>query len=353
MLVAMLRSVAVIVLPGATPFELGVVSEIFRADRADAGAPTFELRVCTPVPGVVRGSGGFDLVVPLGLEAAADADLVVVPPYRASAEPGGLDLHATRVPTEVLDVVRAAHARGAWVLSVCSGAFVLGRAGLLDGRRCTAHWIDTDELVAQFPLAQVDRDVLYVDDDRVITSAGTASGIDACLHLVRREFGAAAAGVIARRMIVAPHRDGGQAQYVDTPLPCEPDALGGLLAWMGEHLDAELTVAQLAERAMLSPRTFARRFRAETGTTPAAWLIRMRVARAQELLERTDVPIDEVARLSGFGSPAGLRHHFSRVLRTSPQVYRRTFCSLHLNEVPNGGLDVVSGAATGAVAISG
>jgi transcriptional regulator GlxA family with amidase domain len=311
----MLRSVAAVVLPGVAPFELGVVCEIFGIDRRDTGGPAFDFTVCAETPGTVRTKVGMDIVVHADLTAARTADLVVVPAYGADAE----------VHEAVLGVLRDAHARGAWLLSVCSGAFALARAGLLDGRRCTTHWMYTAELAEQYPAAVVDADVLYVEDDRVVTSAGTAAGIDAGLHLVRRELGAAAAAAIARRMVVPPHRDGGQAQFIEQPLP-EPDGeLAHVLAWVLENLDREITVPALARRAQMSERTFARRFRAETGTTPAGWTTRQRLLRAQELLERTDAPVEEVARRSGFGNAAALRHHFARALGTSPQGYRRTF----------------------------
>ncbi|MDM8083828.1 helix-turn-helix domain-containing protein [Cellulomonas cellasea] len=311
----MLRTVTAIVLPGVAPFELGVVCEVFGIDRSDTGGPCFDLTVCGIEPGVVPTKIGMSIVVEHGLEAAAHADLVVMPAYDAASTP----------PPQVLDALREAHARGAWVLSVCSGAFALGAAGLLDGKRCTTHWMYTEELAHRHPTAMVDPAVLYVEDDRVITSAGTAAGIDACLHLVRRELGAAAAAAVARRMVVAPHRDGGQAQYVETPLPPDADTLAPLLAWMQERLDADLSVPVLASHALMSERTFARRFRAETGATPAAWVTRQRVARAQELLERTDASVEEVARRSGLGTAAVLRHHFARLLGTSPVAYRRTF----------------------------
>jgi transcriptional regulator GlxA family with amidase domain len=313
----MLQTVAAVVMPDVAPFELGVVCEVFGIDRTDTGGPAFDFTVCTETPGPVTTKLGFDLVVPRGLEAAADADLVVVPAY-------GMRLQASPA---VLDVLRAAHARGAWVLSVCSGSFALGQAGLLDGRRCTTHWMYTERLAAEHPTAVVDPAVLYVEDRGVVTSAGTAAGIDACLHLVRRELGAAAASAIARRMVVPPHRDGGQAQYIDTPLPVEADTLEPLLEWMVEHVDEDLSVPDLAARALMSERTFARRFRAETGTTPGAWLIRQRLLRAQELLERTDAGVEEIARRCGFGTAAALRHHFTRTLGTSPLAYRRTFAS--------------------------
>ncbi len=313
----MLRTVAAIAMPDVAPFELGVVCEVFGIDRTSTGGPSFRFTVCTEVPGPVTTRMGFDLVVHEGLDAAADADLVVVPAYGAGGP----------VPDAVLTVLRDAEARGAWVLSVCSGSFALGQAGLLDGRRCTTHWMYTDALAQQFPAAVVDPAVLYVEDRGVVTSAGTAAGIDACLHLVRRELGAAAAAAIARRMVVPPHRDGGQAQYIDTPLPVEADTLEPLLEWMVEHVDSELSVPDLAARALMSERTFARRFRAETGTTPAAWLTRQRVLRAQELLERTDLPVEDVARQCGFGTAAVLRHHFTRTLGTTPLAYRRTFAA--------------------------
>ena len=311
----MLRSVAAIALPGVAPFELGTVCEVFGIDRSDTGGPTFTFTVCTEVPGTLHTKMGFDVVVHHGLEATLDADLVVVPAYGADAE----------VPEAVLDALRAARARGAWVLSVCSGAYALGRAGLLDGRHCTTHWMYTEDLAAKFPTAVVDPSVLYVEDRGVVTSAGTAAGIDACLHLVRRELGAAAAAAIARRMVVPPHRDGGQAQFIETPLPTEADTLAPLLGWMIAHLDGELSIPELAGRALMSERTFARRFRAEMGTTPAAWVTRQRLLRAQELLERTEIGVEEVARRCGFATSAVLRHHFARTLGTSPLAYRRAF----------------------------
>ena len=296
----MLRSVAAIVLPGAALFELGVVCEVFGIDRRDTGGPAFEFTVCTPDPGPIPTRAGFDLAVQAGLEAAARADLVVVLPSEGVA---------TVVPEPVPGALRAAGARGAWVLSLCTGAFVLARAGLLDGRRCTTHWMHSERLAAEFPAAIVDPSVLYVEDRGVVTSAGTAAGIDACLHLVRRELGAAAAAAIARRMVVPPHRDGGQSQFIATPLPQEADTLAPLLAWMIENLADELSVPDLAARAVMSERTFARRFRAEMGTTPAAWVTRQRLLRAQELLERTEVGVEEVASRSGFATSAILRHH--------------------------------------------
>jgi len=314
----MLKSVALITVPHFSIFEFGTAFEVFGIDRSDrgTGVPQFDFRVCTPVPGDVPLKSGLTMNVSLGLEAAADADLVIMTPYGREDD----------VPEEVLDALRSAHERGAWVMSICSGAFALARAGLLDGRRCTTHWHYSGELAAQFPKALVDENVLYVQDDRIITSAGTAAGIDACLHLVRVEFGAAVAAAIARDMVVPPHRDGGQAQFIDRPMPeCGSQPMEELLRWMVKNLDDEHPVQELAARVHMSPRTFARRFRAETGATPAAWLNSQRVLRAQELLESTELNIDEVARQSGFGHPVLLRHHFAKVLDTSPQSYRRAF----------------------------
>ncbi|RNL56969.1 helix-turn-helix domain-containing protein [Arthrobacter oryzae] len=316
----MLSSVAVIVLPPLAAFEFGLAAEVFGIDRSarEPGLPRFDFRVCTVVPGPVTLKGGVSLLVDRGLEATADADLVIMAPSG--------DNDGQVIPEPVLDALRAAHARGAWVMSICSGAFALARAGLLDGRRCTTHWHFSGLLAEQYPQALVDENVLYVQDGRVITSAGTAAGIDACLHLVRVEFGAKVAAAIARDMVVPPHRDGGQAQYIDRPIPaCGSEPMERLLEWMVRHLQEEHSVNELAARVHMSPRTFARRFRAETGATPAAWLNSQRVLRAQELLETTDFSIDEVARAAGFGHSVLLRRHFIKALDTSPQGYRRAF----------------------------
>jgi transcriptional regulator GlxA family with amidase domain len=312
----MLRDVVALALPGVAPFELGVVCEVFGIDRSGDGLPAFAFDVVTPEPGRVPTSQGFDLVVDVGLARAATADLVCVP---AAALDRAVD-------PAVLSLLRRTVDRGARVLSVCSGAFVLAEAGVLDGRRCTTHWYHLAEFEARYPHLDAVCDVLYVQDGPVVTSAGTASGIDACLQIIREECGAAAANGIARRMVVPPHRDGGQAQYIDNPVPeVDADTLAPLLGWMQEHLDETVSVTDLARRAHLSPRTFARRFRAETGTTPHHWLTQQRLHYAEQLLEQTNEPVERVAARVGFGSATVLRHHFVRRRGTSPQSYRRAF----------------------------
>ena len=312
-----LSTVAVVLPPRPALFELGVVQEVFGVDRTDDGVPPMELRTCSQHPGRPHPlDNGLTLTTEHGLDAAEDADLVVAPAFDGAEPPS----------PELLDVFRRAHARGAVVLSVCSGAFLLAEAGLLDGRRCTTHWRYAADLAARFPRATVDPDVLFVEDDRVITSAGTAAGIDACLHHVRRELGAAVATRIARRMVVPPQRDGGQRQFIDLPVPsCSASSLGALLAWMREHLAEEQPVAELARRAAMSERTFARRFSAETGTTPGRWLLLQRLHHARTLLESSDLGVEAVASRAGFGSAALLRHHFGAHLGVSPAEYRRTF----------------------------
>ncbi len=312
----MIRKVAVLVMDGVAVFELGVACEVFGSDRADDGFPAYEFLLCSPGGAPVRSASGFTITPHADLGPIAGADLVIVPPHD-SVSP----------PPEVFDALRAADARGARLLSICTGAFLLGEAGLLDGRHCTTHWRHTERLAAQFPAALVDPAVLYVSDGNLLTSAGTASGIDACLHLVREVHGSAIATKLARRMVVPPHRDGGQSQFVDTPMPC-PDGGGSLeplLAWLVANLDRPLTVDDLATRVHMAPRTFARRFKAETGVTPHDWLTAQRVLLARHLLEDTDLGVDAVATHAGFGDAVNLRHHFTRRVGATPQSYRRTF----------------------------
>jgi transcriptional regulator GlxA family with amidase domain len=311
----MLQKVVLLAIPGVAPFEFGVVCEVFGVDRSDTGGPAFDFRIVTADPGPVSTSLGFDMVIADGLELAASADLVAVPAHDIDD-----------IDERYLEVIRAAEARGAWVLSVCSGAFALAQAGILDGRKATTHWMHTDRLAAEYPRTEVDPDVLFVEDRRVVTSAGTAAGIDAALHIVRTELGAAATNVIARRMVVPPQRDGGQSQYIQSPVsPVCADSFASVADWMLQNLNEDLTVDQLARKALMSSRTFARRFRADMGTTPSAWLNRQRIIRAQQLLEETDSTLEAIAHDTGFGTAAVMRHHFLKVLQTTPTAYRRAF----------------------------
>ena len=310
-----ISSVAILALPGVQPFELGVAWEGFGVDRTDDGVPAYDCAIVSEQP-VVATSAGFAMTIEHRLDRAARADLVVVPAC-------GVDIEPTPV---VLELLRGVVARGARVMSVCAGAFVLGRAGLLDGRRCTTHWRYTDRLAAEFPTADVDPGVLYVCDGPVLTSAGSASGLDLCLHLIRADHGEEIARRVARRMVMPPHRDGGQAQFVDTPIRVRPaETLAPLLDELAAALGHEYSIDELAARCNMSARTFARRFRAETGTTPYLWLTHQRVLLARRMLEEGDDPVDTVAQRCGFGSGAMLRHHFGRIVGVSPASYRRSF----------------------------
>jgi transcriptional regulator GlxA family with amidase domain len=314
----MLQNVAAVALDGVNPFELAVVCEVFGIDRSDDGLPVYDFAVASAEGPLLSTRAGFSMNVEHGLERLEEADLIAVP--------AGACFETRAFPPELLDALRRAVDRGARVLSVCSGVFVLAAAGLLDGRRCAVHWHDAEALARAYPRLTVEPDVLYVDEDPVITSAGTAAGIDACLHLVRREQGPEVANKIARRMVVPPHRDGGQAQYIERPLPrSHGDTVAEVLVWMERHLDEDVTVEQLAERAHMSPRTFARRFQQETGTTPYRWILRQRVLLAQRLLEGTDETVDAIAGRTGFGNAAALRHQFVQAIGTTPHAYRRTF----------------------------
>ncbi len=312
-----LREIAVVVPPQPAAFELAVLLEVFGVDRTDGGVPAFDLRVCAPTPGrPLPMRNGLTLTVPHGLDGLAGADVVAVPACQIDQP----------FSAELLEAVRAAYAAGATVLSVCSGVFVVAEAGIVGGQTVACHWYHADELARRHPELRIDPDVLFVDEGRLITSAGTAAGIDACLHLVRRELGADVATKIARRMVVPPHRDGGQRQFVELPIPpCRSDSLAPLLAWLTEHLDESLTVPDLARRALLSERTFARRFAAETGTTPARWIALQRLLHAQRLLEQSDLTVDQIAQRCGFGGAALLRQHFARQVGISPGDYRRAF----------------------------
>jgi AraC family transcriptional regulator, transcriptional activator FtrA len=312
-----ITKVAAIALDGIAAFELGVICEVFGTDRTADGFPGYDFQLCTVDGRPVTTRSGFQLTPHADLKPLAQADLIAVP-----AHPIG-----TTAPDAVVEALRDAYDRGAYVLSECSGAFLLGEAGLLDGRRCTTHWQYAAELARRYPTAEVLPNSLYVEDGRLLTSAGTAAGIDLCLHLVRTVHGSEVATKLARRMVVPPHRDGGQAQYVEAPLPKAPDAetLEPLLSWLVGHLDQQLVVDTLARRAHMAPRTFARRFRAEPGATPHDWLTTQRVLLARRLLEETDLGVDAVANRAGFGDAAMLRHHFAKRVGATPQAYRSTF----------------------------
>ncbi|HEX9230292.1 MAG TPA: helix-turn-helix domain-containing protein [Jatrophihabitantaceae bacterium] len=311
-----LSKVVAVVVAGVSPFELGVACEGFGVDRTDDGVPRVDFAVASVDGAAVPTSGGMSISTTHRLDIADDADLVIVPATDGPAV----------WPPELLDLLRRTVARGARVMSICNGAFALGAAGLLDGRECTTHWRHASRLAEAFPAARVNPNVLYVCDGPVLTSAGSAAGLDLCLHLIREEHGERIANTVARRMVMPPFRDGGQAQFVDTPIRVrEADTLAPLLDALSAELDREHTVESMAERAAMSARTFARRFRAETGTTPHVWLTNQRVLHARRMLERDDVPIEIVAQQSGFGTSAMLRHHFTRLVGTSPAGYRRTF----------------------------
>ena len=310
------HTVAAVAFNGVPPFELSVACEVFGFDRSELSEPWYRFMVCAVEGRRVQSEVGFEIHTPYGLADLRRADTIVVP-----ARPKG------PVSPRLLDALRTAHKRGARVMSFCTGAFVLAEAGLLDGRRATTHWAHAEEFARLFPAVRLDPGVLYVDEGSVLTSAGTAAGIDLCLHVVRKDRGAEVANALARRMVVPPHRDGGQAQYVDDPMPDGPgaDLFAATIDWLRENLAEPTTVEELAHRSAMSPRTFARRFRATTGTTPMQWVLRQRVLLAQRLLETTDEPVERVAELAGFGSPAALRQHFQRQVRTSPTSYRRCF----------------------------
>ncbi|MGF6728147.1 transcriptional regulator GlxA family with amidase domain [Paraburkholderia youngii] len=310
--------VAVVAFDRISPFHLSVPCVVFGEDRRGGGVPAFDFRVCAVETGALATTAGFSIAVTHGLEALADAQTIIVPSWRDPDETPSAAL---------LDALRAAHARGALLVGLCLGAFVLAAAGILDGRPASTHWAWADDFARRYPRVRLDPDVLYVDDGNVLTSAGTAAGLDCCLHVLRMICGARVANHVARRLVVSPHRQGGQAQYVQQPMPPNPrgDRLSGLLDWVSGNLAAPHTLDTLAARALMSRRTFTRRFRLATGTTVGAWLLAQRLARAQQLLESTDESVEAIATGAGFGSAASLRQHFADAFRTSPSAWRREF----------------------------
>lgn len=307
--------VSILCLERVVAFDLAVPAEVFSL-AWDRERPLYETSACAPAPGSVATTTGYRIAGLAGLESMASADTVIVPGYRELLTPP---------PEPALEALRSVAARGGRVASICTGAFALAHAGLLDGLRATTHWWAAPELARSFPAVDVDADVLYVDEGRVLTSAGLSAGIDLCLHLVRSDYGERVGAAVARAMVAAPHRSGGQAQFIERPLPVADGALDRAKSWALDNLGEPITVAELASRAGLSARTLARRFVAETGTTPLQWLIAARVHEARRLLESTDLSIEEVALRAGFGSAPSLREHFRRATSTTPTAYRRTF----------------------------
>lgn len=326
--------IAVVAFDGITPFHLSVPCLVF-GSYLDGGMPRFAVEVCSAGDGPLQTSAGFAIATQRGLAALDDADIVVMPAWHDDCRTAPMDL---------LDALRGAHARGARMVGLCLGAFPLAQAGLLDGRTVTTHWAAASDLARRHPRVRVNEEVLYVDEGDVLTSAGVAAGLDCCLHLLRQLCGAEAANSVARRLLVAPHRDGGQAQFIERPLPVSgsDDRFAQVLDWVTRHPQQEHSIDALATRAAMSRRTFTRHFRQATGTSFKQWLLNQRMAHAQRLLETTGVSIEVVADEAGFGTALTLRQHFRAVLRTSPSAYRKLF--------RNG---ATTGAATGAMAQQG
>jgi AraC family transcriptional activator FtrA len=311
------RRVAALAYDDLCTFEFGIVVEVFGLPRPELGVEWYNFEVCSLERGPIRATGGIRVEARRGLRSLQQAGTIVIPGWRHAGEPP---------PTALVRALRSAHERGARLVSICSGVFVLAATGLLDGKRVTTHWRYVDRLTSRFPNLRVEPDVLYVDEGSILTSAGSAAGIDLCLHIVRRDYGAEIANQVARRLVMPPHRDGGQAQYVQDPIRSQ--AAGGLapvLHWAQSHLSTALRVEDLARKAAMSPRTFARRFRQQTGTTPHQWLMHQRLLAAQRRLEKTGEAIDRIAEAVGLRTAATLRQHFSRVLGTTPTAYRRRF----------------------------
>jgi len=311
------RRVVAVAYDDLCTFEFGVAAELFGLSRPEMGDNWYSFEVVSPDPSPLRALGGITLSASTDLAKIETAGTVLLPGWRDPSE---------RPPEPLLAALRRAHANGSRLMSICSGVFVLAATGLLDGQPATTHWRYTDQLQREYPEIEVQPDVLYVDNGTLLTSAGSAAGLDLGLHLIRRDFGAEAANLVARRLVVAPHREGGQAQFISHKFSLEGDtSLTATTTWAIGRLDQQLSVADLAEHAAMTPRTFARRFRDELGLAPLQWLTHQRVLLAQELLETTQLSIDLVAHRCGFGSAATLRHHFARVTQTTPSKFRQTF----------------------------
>ncbi|MDX6264006.1 MAG: AraC family transcriptional regulator, transcriptional activator FtrA [Kribbellaceae bacterium] len=316
-----MQTVAVLAIEGAVALEVAGACQVFAAAYDPvSGEPLYDVRVCGDRSGTTLRAHRVEIFraqVPYSFEAALEADTVIVP---ASYAPSA----------EVVALVREVHRRGIRLASICTGAFTLAAAGLLDGRMAATHWAHAERLAREYPQVEVATDVLYLDDGDVLTSAGVTAGLDLCLHLVRRDHGSAVAASVARRLVMAPHRDGGQAQFITAPTVAGEGSLEPVMRWMQEHLAEPLSLASIAAHASMSTRTLSRQFRAQTGSTPLQWLIRLRINRAQELLETTDLTIDQIATACGFGRPLLLRQHFTKTLATTPTAYRRTFAPITL-----------------------
>ncbi|MCZ4095142.1 helix-turn-helix domain-containing protein [Streptomyces sp. So13.3] len=311
-----MHTVAVLVLDQVVPFDMATPIEVFGRTRLPDGRRPYRVRVCGATPEVA--SETFTLRVPWGLEALADADTIIVPGCSEDAPPPG---------PEVLDALRAAAAAGTRIASICSGAFILAATGLLDGLRATTHWVAADRFAELFPLVDVQPDVLYVDNGRLLTSAGAAAGLDLCLYMIRRDLGSAVAADAARLAVVPLEREGGQAQFIVHEQPPVPrgSLLEPVLSWIEDNLGQDITLEAMAACGGMSERTFSRRFREQTGTTPLQWLLRARVRRAQFLLETTDYAVERIATQAGFGSPTAFRERFKRVVGVTPYGYRSSF----------------------------
>ncbi|AKE09822.1 GlxA family transcriptional regulator [Serratia liquefaciens] len=310
--------VGIVVFNNIIPFHLSVPCAVFEKALNGKGEPAYQLLICATEPGPLKTNAGFSIIAEYGLAALAQADMVIVPSW---SDPEVLP------PTQLIDALLSAHARGATLVGLCMGAFVLAAAGLLNGRPATTHWRWMSDFLQRYPQVSIDKNVLYVDNDDIVTSAGTAASIDCCLHLVRKRCGAETANAVARQLVVPPHRQGGQAQFIEQPVynTAGGDRFMQTLNWATENLQQPLTLDQLAERACMSRRSFTRRFQQTTGTSVMQWLLNQRLAMAQRFLEKTDQPVERIAQAAGFATALSMRRHFQRQFKTSPSLYRKEF----------------------------